>query len=170
MVSIPYKRDDGVVRPLLDIDRSDIEHYCKTHNLKPRTDATNLEAIYTRNRIRLEMVPYIEKHFNSGFQDTLLRNLELIKEDVDYLKLQTKDVFDQMVCKKKHEWLIPVDSFVALHPAMQKRVLRHTIEAFTGSCQNISLKNIQGLLGMIHKKETGKVHILPNGLRFKIKL
>ncbi len=88
------------MRPLLDIDRSDIEHYCKTHNLKPRTDATNLEAIYTRNRIRLEMVPYIEKHFNSGFQDTLLRNLELIKEDVDYLKLQTKDVLIRWYVKR----------------------------------------------------------------------
>jgi len=168
MVGIPYKRDDGVVRPLLDIDRSDIENYCKTHNLKPRTDATNLEAIYTRNRIRLEMVPYIEKHFNGGFQNTLLRNLDLIKEDVDYLKLQTKEAFNQMVCKKKHEWLIPVDKFVVLHPAIQKRVLRHIIETFTGTCQNISLKNIQGLLGMIHKNETGKVHILPNGLRFKM--
>ena len=53
---IEYARENGVIRPLLDIERKDIEEYCEVHNLNPRIDESNLENIYTRNKIRLEFI------------------------------------------------------------------------------------------------------------------
>ena len=52
---IDYMRDGVIIRPILDIERADIEAYCEEHKLTPRIDATNLETIYTRNKIRLEL-------------------------------------------------------------------------------------------------------------------
>src|SRR5699024_6346005 len=52
---IEYIRENSIIRPLLDIERKDIEQYCEVHNLNPRIDESNLENIYTRNKIRLEL-------------------------------------------------------------------------------------------------------------------
>ena len=57
-------RDNIFVRPLINITRNEIEEYCVKNNLKPRIDKTNLETIYSRNKVRLELIPYIQENFN----------------------------------------------------------------------------------------------------------
>ena len=61
---------DNIIRPLINVRRDEIEYYCEEKKLNPRIDKTNLEPIYIRNRIRLELIPYIEKHFNSNIMST----------------------------------------------------------------------------------------------------
>ena len=46
---IDYIRDGVIIRPILDIERSEIEAYCEEHKLNPRIDSTNLESIYNEN-------------------------------------------------------------------------------------------------------------------------
>ena len=54
------------------MERKDIEEYCKVHNLNPRIDESNLENIYTRNKIRLELIPYMTDNFNSYFPQFMI--------------------------------------------------------------------------------------------------
>ncbi|MDD7216480.1 MAG: tRNA lysidine(34) synthetase TilS, partial [Firmicutes bacterium] len=74
---IAYKRKGQggfhVIRPLLDITRDEIEKYCADRNLNPRIDHTNSETVYTRNRIRLELIPYLADNFNSNIVETVNR-------------------------------------------------------------------------------------------------
>ncbi|MDV9687848.1 tRNA lysidine(34) synthetase TilS [Clostridioides difficile] len=63
---IDYIRDNCIIRPILDVERSEIEEYCEAYNLNPRIDKTNLENIYTRNKIRLDLLPYMKDNFNSN--------------------------------------------------------------------------------------------------------
>ncbi|HLR36336.1 MAG TPA: tRNA lysidine(34) synthetase TilS, partial [Tissierellales bacterium] len=60
---IPYKRGN-IIRPLLEINRDEIEAYIGENKIDTRLDKTNLEPIYNRNKIRLELMPYIEENFN----------------------------------------------------------------------------------------------------------
>ena len=62
---IDYIRDNCIIRPILDVERNEIEEYCEAYNLNPRIDKTNLENIYTRNKIRLDLLPYMKDNFNS---------------------------------------------------------------------------------------------------------
>ena len=76
LAGIAYKRYEGgvpVVRPLLDVMRDEIEKYCEARNLSPRIDHTNKEAIYARNKIRLELLPYLAERFNSNIIETIDR-------------------------------------------------------------------------------------------------
>lgn len=169
LCGIPYKREDGVVRPLLDTDRKSIEAYCKERDLKPRQDATNLENVYTRNRIRLDLIPYIEAHFNSNFRRTLLRNIETVRDDVAYLNQMTEQVFHQTVTiKSKGSWVLDGPTFLKLHSALQKRLIRYIVNAFKGDRLDLSVKQVQQIVSMIHNRQTSKKHILPNGMTFKI--
>ena len=77
LAGIPYERytEEGfrVVRPLLDVKRSDIERYCAENNLNPCIDKTNAQNLYTRNKIRNLLIPYIEENFNENIIETVNR-------------------------------------------------------------------------------------------------
>ena len=80
-----YEQNIEVIRPLLDTWRKDIEAYCEEHGLQPRTDHTNLQQIYTRNKIRLDLIPYLQENFNANIMGTLGRLSRIASEDKDYL-------------------------------------------------------------------------------------
>jgi len=61
------------IRPLIEIEREEIEKYCKENNLNPRIDSTNSDNTYTRNKIRNIVIPYIKKEFNPNIVEGLSR-------------------------------------------------------------------------------------------------
>ena len=88
LAGIAYRRNEQnieVIRPLLDTWRKDIEAYCDEHGLQPRTDHTNLQPIYTRNKIRLDLIPYLQENFNANIMEALGRLSRIASEDKDYL-------------------------------------------------------------------------------------
>ena len=81
----PY-REGKFIRPLIKCDRADIENYCEEKNLQPKFDKTNKDNTYTRNRIRNELIPYIQKEFNPNIIETLDRLSELVLDEEDSYK------------------------------------------------------------------------------------
>ena len=57
------KRGYEVIRPILNISRKEIEEYCRERRLIPKQDLTNKEALYMRNKIRLNLLPLLEKEY-----------------------------------------------------------------------------------------------------------
>jgi len=99
---IDYKRGN-IIRPLLDVDRKEIEEYCIRHNLKPRTDSTNLMNIYTRNKIRLDVIPYINENFNVDIIENIVRMADLVRDDISYLKFVTEEAYYKCLLKPDYE-------------------------------------------------------------------
>ena len=77
-------RNRKFIRPLLNVTRSDIERYCRDNGLGFRIDATNRDTGYTRNRIRYQLIPYIQKNFNPNFVDALIRMGTLIGDEEEF--------------------------------------------------------------------------------------
>ena len=162
LAAIDYKRDEKIIRPLLDISRKEIEAYCEEYDLKPRIDKTNLETIYTRNKIRLELMPYIEKNFNSRIIDTLWRSANLLRDDRDYLiKEAEKKLKDLTVSKDKHIYSLGLKEFNKLHISMKKRVLRSAIEKVKGNLKEIGSTHIESIIKVADKKTVGLSIDLP---------
>lgn len=72
------------VRPLLDIDRSEIEEYLRLNNISFRTDSTNFNSVYLRNRIRHKLVPFLKENF-PGFDKALLSGAEKALIDDEFI-------------------------------------------------------------------------------------
>lgn len=72
---------DKVIRPILQVKRSEIEAYLKENNLKANIDETNKTEIYLRNKIRLNLLPCIREEFNEAFDDALLRLSEIAEAE-----------------------------------------------------------------------------------------
>lgn len=86
LAGIDFIRADRVViRPVLDLSRDEIERYCEENGLHPRIDSTNKEAIYTRNKIRLELLPEMKEKFNPNIVDALVRLSAQAREDEEFI-------------------------------------------------------------------------------------
>ena len=93
---IAYKRFEEsvpVVRPLLDCSRGEIEEYLKDRGIEPRRDKTNEEPLYTRNKIRLELLPKL-KEYNPAIVKALNRLGEAAACDKEYLNDEARRHFE----------------------------------------------------------------------------
>ena len=124
-----------IIRPLLDISRKEIEDYCKENNLNPRIDLTNLEPIYTRNKIRLELIPYIQEHFNENIMMALNRLSKIAKEDKEYMYQGVDEIISQHAVKEQASTnakafaRIPVDVLLKQHAAIRHRIVIRLFES-----------------------------------------
>jgi len=70
-----------IVRPLIDIERTEIEQYIRDNKLHPNIDASNMTNDYTRNKIRNELIPHLEKNYNPNIRRALRRFAQLADMD-----------------------------------------------------------------------------------------
>jgi tRNA(Ile)-lysidine synthase len=78
------------IRPLLDVSRADVLDYLAAHGLAWREDPSNRDLRLTRNRVRHELLPYLERHFNPRLRETLARSAGFIADESDVLAAQAR--------------------------------------------------------------------------------
>lgn len=155
LAGIAYKRydEDGnaVIRPLLDITREEIENYCRERGLRPRRDHTNEETDYMRNRIRLELIPYLQEHFNPNIVETVNRLGRAAAADKDYL-LRQSDASD---CRQ-------IEDLRRLHPAVRMRVYQRAAwEA--GLKEGVTAAHLEGIDRIVSGGGPSAAWSLPDG-------
>ncbi len=165
LTAIQYQRDK-VIRPLLDVHREEIEKYCLKHNLMPRTDLTNLTSIYHRNKIRRELIPYLEENYNPSVLESLVKTANILKEDYDYIEKQAEALYKDLVhFEKKDQVSFSIPALEKQHPAMKARMLRRAGEELLGKGELLTYQQVQNLLELLEKKQTGKTLHLPMDLQ-----
>ena len=161
---IEYSRENGVIRPLLDIERKDIEKYCEVHKLNPRIDESNLQNIYTRNKIRLELIPYMMDNFNTNLIESIVRMSNNLKSDSDYIELQSEAKFKDL-CKTTSDTVnINISDFSKLHNAIKVRVLRKGIKYLLGDTNFIDQKHIEDIMELESESKINKMLTIPRGV------
>lgn len=166
--AMEYVRDDGVIRPLLDASRAEIEAYCLEEGLEPLSDSTNSMAVYTRNKVRLELIPSIEKDFNPNIKDGLVRLADNAREDDEFISAAADEFL-----RGKAELLpdtslnLPIRELQLLMPAVYKRVIRKAF-AMIGLTEDIAAVHLNSLKAATDKNYGGKVIEFPSGFRAEI--
>lgn len=162
---ISYKRDN-IVRPLLDVSRKDIEEYIKENNLTHITDSTNFENIYTRNKIRNELIPFMVDIFNPNLVETVGMNIQSYKEDSDFLDSCASTVFNK-ICKwnsdNKDYLNCSLDGLKTENVSISKRVIIKAIKTVMGKEQiSITPKKIDEIYKGLNS-EVGTIFVLNEG-------
>lgn len=127
LTGIPYTRGN-IIRPMLDVSRAEIEEYCKENDIEYVTDATNLEAVYTRNRVRNILIPMMEKEFNPSLVDTICANARLIANDEAHLRTEAERAYNDIV----KDGAADAAALASLHTAIALRVIRLMIAEASG--------------------------------------
>ena len=148
---IPKIRDN-IVRPLLCCSRSEIEEYCHAHNLPYVTDSTNLENLYTRNKIRLELLPAMSE-FNPAILSALANLSETALSDKEFFATITTEI-----CGEKSS--ISISELEPLHNAVLYRVISKLAENADISCEFCHIKKVAEF---IRTGLSGKKIYVPGG-------
>ncbi len=168
LAAMEYKRGDGIVRPLLDVSRSEIEDYCRVLGLSPRIDSTNLKPIYQRNKIRLELIPFLEENYNPNVLDALVRLGSVAKEDRDYFRAVITDLMQDIVeISDKQEAFINRSAYMDLSPVVSKRLINQTLKDI-GMDRDITAYHLTEADNMIRTGQAGNQMDFP--LNFKMTL
>lgn len=153
-----------IIRPILGIDRKEIEAYIEVNRIETVLDKTNLEPIYSRNKVRLELIPYMEKSFNPNLVNTLWRMSRVSAIDSKFLEEYSRRRFNIMV-KKEDENSIILDGekFIEEDRSIQQRIIRNGILKINGSLQGVTEAQTSFVLNLFFASDTGKeVHLSNN--------
>lgn len=159
LVGIKPVRDTVYVRPLIEVTRDSIEAYCEENALNPRIDATNLQNIYRRNKVRLELIPYIKENFNSDIVMTLNRLSDLIKVDQEYLEGVSLEKYKNYCNENERKVTINKEAFYE-KAAISTRIIRRALAHVIGSTYNFERKHILDII-KLQKNSTGTHISLP---------
>lgn len=151
-----------ICRPLLFCDREEIEQYCRENRLPWREDATNQQEKYTRNKLRLRILPLLEE-INPKAVAHIAETASLLAEEEDFLEQQAEAYFAQGKLPSAPEEIhLSREKLHALHPAMRRRVLRKAMANFLQT--DVSQAQIAALEDLL-QKESGKSRDFPQGIR-----
>lgn len=90
-------REGIYIRPLIEIERTKIEEYCNQEKLNPKIDKTNFENIYTRNKIRNMLIPFIKKEFNPNIIEGINKLSKITEEEQNYLDKIVNNIYDDLL-------------------------------------------------------------------------
>ncbi|HEY6041943.1 MAG TPA: tRNA lysidine(34) synthetase TilS [Anaerolineae bacterium] len=157
-----------LVRPLLDITRAEIEAYCTAQALDPRRDKTNLDQTLFRNRLRHETIPYLEK-LNPNIRQVLRRTALAIADDYSLIRDNITHAFYLCASIKEGAILFRRETWVKLHPSLQRGTLREAIRYLRPQARNINWDHIEQARRVGLEGETGAQATLPLALELTVR-
>ncbi len=167
LAGIPYVRTEGgyrVVRPLLDLRRAEIEAYCEGENLHPRIDHTNRQPIYTRNKIRLELLPYLEQTFNPNITDALIRLSKIAAEDKRYLWQEAERAYKQVL---RDDGQLDLVGLRSLERPIRHRVMLRALGT-AGLTRDIAASHLQAADNLIESETASASLDFPKNYAMRI--
>ncbi len=121
-------RDGRVIRPLLSVWRKEIESYAAEHHIPYLVDSSNLKKEYLRNRIRLELIPLIERGYQSNFKGALLKTSIILQEENEYLDQSAEEAYGRVIRLEDGRLSFNCSDFRSLHKAIRWRVVRKLLK------------------------------------------
>ena len=139
---IAPKRGDGVIRPILWAPRGEIERYLAEINQDYVTDATNFTAEYTRNKIRLKLLPYLAKEYNPNIDGVVADNALLLNLDAQYMEDEAAALYGKIARYEGGMVKIDAEVYKKSAKALALRVIRKAICTLKGSMTDISYDTV----------------------------
>jgi len=153
-----------LVRPLLEVPRPDVEAWLAARGLAPRVDATNADPAFLRNRVRREVFPLLEA-INPRLRETLRRNAAAVAGDLDFIERAVAEIWPRLAEVRADRVLIAGDAWSALHPALQRRVLRRAVAELAGGARDVGWEHVEAARRAM-SEDAGSL-ALPGGLRLR---
>lgn len=135
-------KSGDIIRPLLDLTRQEIDEYIEKRQLCPCYDETNDSDVFTRNRIRLQLLPYL-KQYNPAIIADLNRLALLAQADDDFLQHEAKRLYTALAVHQASDVCMDKKALLAQPVAMQRRLIRLLCQDVTGTMQNISFHYVE---------------------------
>jgi tRNA(Ile)-lysidine synthase len=143
-------REERIIRPLLYVRRKEIIEFLDREGLAYMVDSSNLNPVFLRNRIRNELIPELETHYNPRIVEGLCHMAEIVRREDDYLASTVRQVLHQWgIVPGAAETILPIAVLQEFHEAMQGRIIKYLLEAIAPSGNGIGYRHIEAVLAIL---------------------
>ena len=158
-----------IIHPLLIFFRSEIIDYCNSNGLEPVYDPSNDSNLYSRNRIRNNILPLIENQINPNVKQVITRMTESVKEDYNFIKQYSDKKFKELLIEKdEQKYILDLKKIKDLHPTLIKRIINIIVKELKGNIDNFYYKHYNDIINFIDANNTGDLLDLPDNINIKI--
>lgn len=134
-------------RPLLAVSRSEVREHLGARGLPWREDPTNADPSFLRNRVRAELLPYLESRFNPSARETLARAARLLAEEDDLLQELADALWARVARRSAEAVLLDREELRSAPPALARRALRRALDE-TGGLKGVGQDPVEKLLAL----------------------
>ncbi|MDD6324761.1 MAG: tRNA lysidine(34) synthetase TilS [Lachnospiraceae bacterium] len=157
---------EKIIRPLLFLGRQEIEEILRKEGMAWRTDRTNLSCDYTRNRIRLQILPMLAQELNDQAVSHIAQAAERLQEVQDYLIDQCQAAEEACVRQMGAVVYLELAGYGKQHPLLQKEILKHCLDLLRDGMGRKDVGSVHlDALEKLCTQPCGKRCVLPGGMR-----
>lgn len=151
---------DGIIRPLLCLERGEIEEYLRQKEISYCHDCTNDGDDYTRNRIRHHILPYAEKEIVSGATRNVYEAARHLARIQDFVDMQTELAWKEVLLgQEKGRIELDIPGLSGLHAVLQTELLRKAVGELSTGCRDITREHIDSLQSLLLERGNRQVHL-----------
>jgi len=154
-----------LIRPLIEVSRREVLAYLREKKVRARADASNRNTVYRRNKIRLELIPRLEKEYNVKIKQVLANMAQGLSADFEWLSKEAEREFKACAkISKKGELVLSLPKLSKYPEAIKRQVLRRAVEKTKGDLNKIDYRHWRFLDELIGDERDIGID-LPQGLR-----
>jgi tRNA(Ile)-lysidine synthase len=160
-------REGRVIRPLLEVWREEIQSFAIEKKIPFLLDSSNLKNDYLRNRIRLTLIPLVEREYQPNFKEILLRTSNILREENDYLEKGAETAYQKIVHKEGDILSFKFSEYQSLHQAIQWRIIKKIlgrIYDWRMLMEEEEWSDVQKIYKELHRSSASFLLGLPHGV------
>ncbi|MGI6225766.1 MAG: tRNA lysidine(34) synthetase TilS [Peptococcales bacterium] len=158
-----------LIRPLAETYKQEIINYCESNGLIYCLDPSNKKPVYLRNKIRLNLIPYLRTDFNPQIVESLLRLEDIVIEENRLLEEIVNNKFKSVLTlEEKGNITLSRDKLLNEPLAIQRRIIRQAYNLLRPEGQGLSFVHVEQVLDLCKAQEGAKKLNLPRGVIFNL--
>jgi tRNA(Ile)-lysidine synthase len=153
------------IRPLIEARREDIEAYLEEKQQTWRTDVSNFDLDFARNRLRHAVIPKLASEFNPNLVETLSRTAEILESEDAWMCTLTAEWLCKNGTKEEDGFVIKVEPLQFETVALVRRVMRAALRQAGSRLHDVSFDQIEAIRALLQDGKSGKFVEIPRGIQ-----
>lgn len=180
-------RDGKYIRPLIECSRAEIEEYSTINDLRPKYDKSNNENIYTRNKVRNLLIPYLQKEFNPSIVEGINRLSNIAVEEEHFINKIVENEYERLLInvnekdksyenaetrnglEKRKQIILNLKEFNKLDKVIKSRLILYTILKVYGTSAGIEKIHIDNIIKLCSNNIGNKFLSPRKGIKIYVK-
>ena len=155
----------NTIRPLIETGRNEVEAYLTENNQSWRTDSSNFDLGFARNRLRHAVIPELESRFNPSLIQTLARTVEILEAEDAWMRAVADQWLSEQGRKEENDFLIPAAELKSAPAGLVRRILRTVLRLAGSGLRDVSFGHIEAVRALLEEGKSGKFVQIPGGLQ-----
>jgi tRNA(Ile)-lysidine synthase len=157
---------EGLVRPLIEVDRAEVESYLRERSTEWREDSTNASRRFARNRIRHELLPQLGREWNPEIVRTLTRTADWARAEEEYWEQEIDSLEAGRLVVENGSLLLKASAVMALPAGAARRLIRRAMERGKGDLRGVDFRHVDEVLRLAGQ-DSGTGRVQAEGLEIR---